>query len=189
MPPETATLEQDRYQQEEDRRARLEWTRIANAHDILNAKRELRDAARQLAEKLNEEIARGNEYTAFTIAALLAAAKDIIDFGLGAFLIGLIPIAGQLPGYFLSAFLTYFLWRKGWFLRTRIRVIWWSLGIFFDNLPAFNMLPINTLVVLYAWHIVRKRGDAARKKLNALHELTQEEISRLNNDISLLDNA
>ena len=143
--------------------------------------------AKLLSEKLNEEIDRGNDTGAFMIAVFLAGMKDVIDIALYAVIIGIFPIIGQIPGIFISAFLTFFLWGKGWFLRTRLRVAWWGLGFFVDNLPVFNTLPIQTLAVLYAWHIVRKRAEAAEKKLGNLNALTSEEIKELTENIEILD--
>lgn len=144
-------------------------------------------AAERLAQKLNEEIARGHDTAAFSIALLLAAAKDGLDIFLAGILIGLVPFWGQIPGWFLTAFLAFFLWGKGWFLNTRIKVAWWVLGIFFDNLPVVNTLPMSILTVLYAWHIVRKRAAAAEKKLDKIKKLTEKEITALNENIALVD--
>jgi|SRR3989344_7324151 len=145
------------------------------------------DAAAKLAERLNKEIERGNDTAAFTIAIIFAASKDGLDIVLGAALFGLIPFFGQIPGLFITAFLTFFLWGKGWLLRTRIKVIWWVAGFFIDNLPAVNLLPIETIAVLYAWHNVRERKNIAEEKLKNLKSLTMEEINNLNNNIELLD--
>ena len=147
----------------------------------------LEQAAKRLAEKLNQEIERGNDFVAFIFAILLAAIKDALDIWLTAFLVGLVPIIGELPGIFLSLFLTFFLWGKGWFLKTKIKIIWWVLGFFFDNLPVVSVLPMNTLLVLYAWHNVRKRAKAAEEKIEKIEELTEKEIEELDKDISLLD--
>ena len=147
----------------------------------------LDDAARLLVQKLNKEIADGHDSVAFMLAILLAIMKDGLDFILDILGVGLIPILGQIPGYFLSAFLMVFLWGKGYFLKGKIKIIYWIFGLFFDNLPAFNALPLNTLTVIYAWHVVRKRAGKAREKLDDVKKLTEQEVEDLNNDISLLD--
>ncbi len=145
------------------------------------------EAAQRLSEKLNREIERGNDFIAFSIALFLAMFKDGLEIVLDLTAVGLVPVLGQIPGIFLSVFLTAFLWEKGWFLKTRIKVIWWVLGFFIDNLPAANALPMSTLSVLYAWRIVRKRARAAEEKLEKIKELTEKEIESLDKDISLLD--
>lgn len=162
-------------------------SRSLDIDSVVNEKKLITEAARLLAETLNKEIASGNDTTAFSIALLLAAAKDGVDIYLNALLVGLIPFLGQIPGYFLTAFLAYFLWGKGWFLKTRIKIIWWVMAIFVDNLPAINTLPISVLTVLYAWHIIRKRAAAAQRKLKNLEKLTEKEIGELNTNIDLLD--
>lgn len=137
--------------------------------------------------KLNKEIERGNDFMAFMIALSLAALKDILDLGLNIALVGLLPIVGQIPGFFLSVFLYLFLRGKGWFIKTKIKIMWWILGFFIDNLPVVNSLPMNTLAVLYAWRIVRKRASSAERKLEKIKELTEQEIENINNDISIID--
>ena len=153
----------------------------------------LTEAAKSLAGKLNQEIERGNDFIAFMFALLLAAIKDTLDLGLTAFLIGLLPFLGpfsflfEVPGLFLSVFLTAFLWGKGWFIKTKIKIIWWTLGFFVDNLPGVDAIPMSTFSVLYAWRNIRKRAKAAEEKLEKIKELTEKEIEELDKDISLLD--
>lgn len=145
--------------------------------------------AKELAEKLNTEIEKGNDNGAFMIALLLAAAKDFLDILLDLLLIGLIPGVGFLVGLFLTSFLFFFMLGKGWFLKWKIRFWFWILGFFVDGLPGFNALPINTLLVLYAWRLTKKRAKQGKLKLKNLSNLTEKEINELNNDISLLEEA
>lgn len=142
----------------------------------------LSDAAKSLAGKLNKQIEMGHESTAFSIAIMLAIMKDALDLGLDAVLIGLIPVVGQLPGYFLSAVLTYFLWGKGWFLKSKMKIIYLVCSVFFDNLPLFNALPLNTINVLYAWKVVKESGESAAKTMENLHALSEKELAELNEE-------
>jgi hypothetical protein len=155
-------------------------------------------SAIKLASRLNKEIERGHAGIAFFIAILLAAFKDfqdiiwglIGDALLAAFGIGVIPLAiTWAVGLFVSVTLTYFLWRKGWFIKTKIWIIWVIVGIFFENIPVFEMLPLEVLTVLYAWRNVRKRAKKAKHKLKNIDKLTAQEITALNEDIGLLENA
>lgn len=148
----------------------------------------LTEAGKKLAEKLNEEIERGDTNTAFFIALNIALFKDFQDVIVDFVGLGEIPLIGELIGLFCFAALTYFMWGKGWFLKTRLRIYWWVFGLFVDNLPLFNVLPIDTLLVLYAWHLVRKRSQAAKKQLGELNQLTEKEVAELNKNIGLLDN-
>lgn len=145
--------------------------------------------AQELAEKLNVEIEKGNDTGAFMTAILLAGFKDFMDFILTLMLIGLIPGVNFAVGLFLTSFLFFFMLGKGWFLKWRIRLWYWVLGLFVDGLPGFSALPINTLLVLYAWRLTKKRKAVAESKLRDLSHLTIHEINRLNNDISLLEKA
>lgn len=144
-------------------------------------------AAQELAGKLNEEIAKGNDTKAFMIALLLAAFKDFIDIILTVTLVGLIPGVNWAVGLFLTSFLFFFMLGKGWFLKWRIKLWFWILGLFIDGIPAVSALPINTLLVLYAWRLAKKRKAGAEIKMRDLSNLTENEINRLNNDISLLE--
>jgi hypothetical protein len=143
--------------------------------------------AQKLAGKLNEQIDKGNDTTAFMIALLLAAFKDFLDTVLTFSGIGLIPGTNFVIGMFLTTALFFFMLSKGWFLKTRIRVWFWVLGFFVDGLPAFSVLPIQSLLVLYAWRLARKRKAKAEIKLKDLDQMTDQEITKLNNDISLLE--
>ena len=152
--------------------------------------RKIVSEAQKLAEKLNVEIEKGNDTGAFMIAILLAGFKDFMDIILTLMLIGLIPGVNFAVGLFLTSFLFFFMLGKGWFLKWRIRIWYWILGLFVDGLPGFfSALPISTLLVLYAWRLTKKRKDAAEIKLRDLGHLTMHEINRLNNDISLLEKA
>jgi len=143
--------------------------------------------AKKLAEKLNIEIAKGNDTGAFMIALLLAAFKDFLDIVLTLLLIGLIPGVNLIVGLFLTSFLFFFMLGKGFLLKWKIRFWFWVLGLFVDGLPLFSALPINTLLVLYAWRLAKKRAKRGKLKLKNLSNLTENEINALNDDISLLE--
>jgi hypothetical protein len=140
------------------------------------------NAAKSLVDKLNKKIAMGEETTAFSIALLIAVIKDSMDIILDLAIIGLFPIIGQLIGYFVSTFLFFFLLGKGWILNKKLKIMYWILGFFFDNLPLFNALPVSTLNVLYAWRVVRKNGEKAKKTKAMFKELTEKQIEELNNE-------
>lgn len=154
---------------------------------FVNIEQTITSAAKGLAEKLNTEIEKGNDTGAFTLALLLASFKDFLDIVLTILLIGLIPGVTFCVGLFLTTFLFFFLLGKGWFLETRLKVWFWILGLFFDGLPAFSALPTNTLLVLYAWNLTKKRAAKARLKLKDLKSLSIQEINALNNNILLLE--
>lgn len=162
---------------EERHRMRLNWVRRL-PHSVDEA---VIRAAEALAEKLNREIAMGHDATAFTIALLLAAAMDGLDWGVSilAVLVGWIPLIGQMLAgallaggpyvkAFLWAFLTYFLWGKGWLLRSRVWVIRWILSFLLENIPIINLLPLNVIAVLWAWHNVRQAAAEAEENLRRL---------------------
>lgn len=152
-----------------------------------NVEQRIIHLAKKLAEKLNKEIEKGNDDTAFMLALLLAAFKDFLDIVLDFVLIGLIPGVSFAIGLFLTSFLFFFMLGKGWFLKWKIKFWFWVLGLFVDGLPLFNALPINVLLVLYAWRLTKKRAAKAKLKLKDLNNLTEKEINELNNDISLLE--
>ena len=174
--------DEERQQFEELEEERNGQTSADDAEEIEGNKKSIAAAASRLAQKLNKEIEEGHETTAFMIAIALAATKDGIDIILDLILIGEIPILGQIPGYFLSATLTYFLWGKGMLKRTKIRIAYYTLGLLADNLPLFNDLPLNTLMVLYAWHVVRKRAKEAEGELDGLKQKTGKELEELESE-------
>ena len=152
------------------------------------AKQRITQAAQALAKKLNKEIEKGHDTIAFSIAILLATFKDFFDLII--FLTGTsvyAPGVSMLTGLFLSSFLYFFLLGKGWFLKWRIRLEYWVLCLFFDGLPGFEALPINTLMVLYAWRLTKKRMRHAEVKMKELEVMTEVQITALNKDISLLE--
>lgn len=151
--------------------------------------RQIIEGAKKLAQKLNKEIEKGNDKTAFMIALMIAAFKDFLDVILTSLAIGLIPGVNFFIGLFLTSFLFFFMLRKGWFLKFRIKFWFWFLGLFIDGLPGFSVLPINILLVLYAWKITKKRSAKSELKLKNLNKLTNQEIEALNKDISLLESS
>jgi len=141
-------------------------------------------ATELIAEKLNKQIAEGNDVFAFSIALALAMIKDGVDIGLDfIFGVGEIPVLGQVPGYILSGILTYFLWGKGWFLAPKIRLAYYGLGLFVDNLPLANDLPMNTLVVLYAWHNVREKAKRSQEWLRELGRASEKRIREIEHEL------
>lgn len=145
------------------------------------------DAAKKLAVKLNEEIEKGNDTVAFMTALFIAAAKDSIDWILSLAAVGLIPGVGFTISVFVSAFLFFFMLGKGWFLSLRLKFWYWVLGLFVEGLPVFNLLPINSLLVLYAWRLTKKRAEESSIKLNHLNQMTRRQIRRLNQSIDVIE--
>lgn len=135
----------------------------ARAHQI--------KSAFQLAGHLNQLIKDGHVTTAFMIALMLAGAKDGWDWTLGK-----IPIVGLIGGTCISLALFLFLWGKGMFKRGKIKMARFILILFFDNIPLIKNIPMNTLMVLYAWHVVKKRAREAEEKLQNLKEQTGHEL-------------
>ena len=175
-------MENNRFPDEEEAMERLYMARM---QDKISAEKLVFVVAERVARKLNKLIEEGHDSAAFFIAIFLAAIKDSVDWGSDLFLIGLIPIVGQLPGLFISAILMYFLWGKGWFNKTKIKIIWWVFGLFFDNLPLLNDMPMTVFTVLMAWHVVRKKARKAEKDLEKLNEKTIEELEKIEKETEI----
>jgi hypothetical protein len=143
--------------------------------------------AEKLAGKLDEEIQRGHNTTAFSIALLIAVFKDFQDVILALVGLGEIPLLGEILGLFCFTCLTIFMFNKGFMLKTRLRIMWWVLGLIVDNLPLFSILPIETILVLYAWYLVKKRSKKAKKAMEVLNLLSLKEIKLINDNIELID--
>ena len=160
---------------------------IARRQDRLSAEKFVVEAAERVAKKLNKMIETGHDDSAFMIALLLAAFKDFLDIVLDILLIGLIPGVSFFIGLFLTSFLFFFLLGKGWFLKTRLKIWFWILGLFVDGLPVFNALPTNVLLVLYAWHLAKKRARNAEENLEKLKEKTLEELEEIDKNTGIED--
>ena len=170
------------FELEESHHFNLETARL------LDARKSILGLAERLAQKLNHEIEKGNDTGAFTIALILAIAKDALDGFLDFMLIGLIPVIGALPGIFISLTLTFFLLRKGWFLKTQAKVVWWVVTLVFDNIPFVNAAPLSTIQVLLAWRNVKKKAHNAKVTLANLDNLSSSELEEIDTDINTLDN-
>lgn len=135
-------------------------------------------AAERAASKLEEMIAKGHDKTAFFIVLAIALLKDgILDIILDFLGFGLIPILGQIPGYFLSAVLFYLMWGKG---MIKGRIFAWVLSFFIiDSLPFFKEFPFTTVAVLFSWQgVVRKTRQLEAEK-ERLEEMTEEEVEQI----------
>lgn len=152
----------------------------------------------KISGKLNEEIAQGHDTTAFTIAIMMAAAKDSMDLAYAgvAWFIQAFPGVGQIlvvvaapikiaVGGLLTLSLQYFLFRKGFLKKVRIRIYYWVFGFLFDNLPAFDALPIQTLMVIVAWRTVRKRAEKAQEVLKKIKGRSETELQQIYKDLVL----
>lgn len=167
---------------EEQRMSRLNQAR-AEA-DKINTEQSVVEFAQKVAGKLNKLIEQGHDTTAFGIAIALACLKDGVDIGLDFIIVGEIPIIGQSPGIFISVALIYFLYGKGYFNNTKIKIILWGLGLFADNLPfLINDLPMTVLSVLMAWHVVRKRARKAEEDMQELPKKTMEELETIGQEV------
>lgn len=159
-----------------------------NRHTELRANRgKIVDSARRLAEKLNVEIEKGNDRGAFLLALSVAVAKDSLDIILDFAVVGLVPGVGSAISLFVTAFLFFFMLGKGWFLSTRLRFWYWVLGFFVDGLPLFNALPTSSLLILYAWHITKKRSEEGSAKLKNLNSLTRRKVRRISQTIKMME--
>jgi hypothetical protein len=138
------------------------------------------ESAKKLADKLNEEIEKGNDTSAFLVALGVAILKDSMDIILSFAVVGLVPGVGLAISLFVTTFLFFFMLGKGWFLSARLRFWFWVLSFFVDGLPLFNTLPTSSLLVLYAWRLTKKRAADGSTKLKRLNSLTRRSVRRLN---------
>jgi len=164
---------------EEERIMNLQRARFARK---IGAERAVAALAQKLADKLNKIIADGNDKSAFLVVVTLALIKDgLLDIGLDFLGIGLIPIVGQIPGYFVSATLFYFMRGKG-MLRGKMfgRVLVFFLA---DSFPLVEELPITVFAVLFAWRGLVKKARQAERDLPVLAQKTQEELEAIEQEV------
>ncbi|MCF7865582.1 MAG: hypothetical protein K9M11_03700 [Candidatus Pacebacteria bacterium] len=145
------------------------------------------EGARRLAERLNKEIEKGNDTGPFLVALGVAVLKDTMDIVLSFAVVGLVPGVGWAISLFVTTFLFFFMLGKGWFLSTRLRIWFWVLGFFVDGLPVFGDLPISSILVIYAWHLTKKKAEESSVKLKNLNRLTRRDMKRLNQTIHTLE--
>ncbi len=135
--------------------------------------RQARSAEGQgLAAELRQDVDCSRDTHVFTIAMVLAAAKDASDLGLTLITAGGAPVLGTLFGWALVLLNWWFLTGNGWFKESQaqLRFLYWALGFFVDNLPLVSALPINTLIVLYAWSDIQQKAGISSKKLTELEQ-------------------
>ena len=62
-------------------------------------------------------------------------------------------------------------------------MILWAMGFFIDSFWPFDSLPITTVMVLLAWHNVRKKAREAKEELGSLSKKTQQEIEKIDQEL------
>ncbi|MEK7187780.1 MAG: hypothetical protein AAB691_02965 [Patescibacteria group bacterium] len=162
---------------------------IENISYHLNTDQVLK-AAKHTADKLQEEIDRGNKLTVFTILIAFAGFVDFWE------VIGTITLIQPLLdtaviGFVIEAIppatLHYFMKQNGWFAEGRgsdktnkrqLKFIFWILS-FIDAIPVIEILPLQTYGVLKVWKSVKKQAAEAEDELKELEYRTAEEISRI----------
>lgn len=160
---------------EEEKLARLQMSRARHRFSL---QKSTSNAAAKVTGKLEEMIARGNDKTALFVVLALAALKDggldiILDF----LFIGLLPIIGQIPGYFISAVLFALMWGKG---MLKGRIFAWVLSFFVaDSLPFVEELPLTVTAVLFAWHGLVKKVREMEEQKKRIGKMSQEEIEQI----------
>ena len=134
--------------------------------------------AKGTAEKLEKMIAKYDKEALLIVLALAlikdGAADVLLDFFFG---VGLIPILGQIPGYFISAVIFYLMWGKG-MLKGRI-MAWVFLLLIGDSLPILEEFPITTFTVLFAWRGFVKKIKQAEADKERLAEATSDELEEI----------
>ncbi len=76
---------------------------------------------------------------------LLGPGKDGLDWAMDLFLIGEIPLLGQVPGILLTLFIAAYALRQGGTKRGGIRLAVSGLLMAADNLPLVNNLPLMSI--------------------------------------------
>ena len=166
-------MPKDINQIEEERAGRLSQARLTTStlKDIasLNSK--------GIAEKLEKMIAKYDKEALLIVLALAFIKDGAMDILLDLIGVGLIPIIGQIPGYFISAVIFYLMWGKG-MLKGRI-MAWVLLLLIGDSLPFLEEFPITTFTVLFAWRGLVKKIKQAEADKERLSEATNEEFEEI----------
>lgn len=128
-------------------------------------------------ENLEKMIAKYDKEALMIVLALALIKDGVMDILLDFFGIGLIPILGQIPGYFITAVIFYLMWGKG-MLKGRITA-WVLMLLIGDNLPVVEEFPITTFTVLFAWRGLVKRIKQAESDKERLAEATRDELEEI----------
>lgn len=111
--------------------------------------------ASELALKHRRAI-QGGDFSVFLPALAFAIAKDtVFDF---------IPVLGEVFGIFVTVYLLIFLWGKG---KWKVRIVIFILSCF-EAIPFVNIIPFQTVCVLYAYHQAKKDAKQAQEQLSTL---------------------
>lgn len=159
-------------EQEEDGEEKQRYR--THLYQLLTQRRGLIVKAAQLAlEFRTAEAEHRNEVFLFaTILALMKDVPDMFTFGISTMLTWAITI-----------FLFIFLWGRGtWAVRIVL-----ALGSLFELIPFVNILPVETLCVLYAWVESTKQAEKDKNDAEEQEKHTEnlkKELSKLNQHIS-----
>lgn len=155
----------------------MEWTaelQRQRVRDLLTRKAGIEQLVKRVVAQLNKQIKAGHDVVPFMVAIGVAFIKDASDFF----------VVATSVTWAINLFLFYFLWGKGYFLKQRIQIIRWGLSFVIESIPVINVLPINTMTMFYAWHVVRKRARKAKKRLDTIQEASREELESIENEIN-----
>ncbi len=139
-------------QAEENRLIELRQTRRKSPRLIVS---------KLITQKMLKAVEDGRSWV-WPFAFMLAIFNDLIDIGI----IGSLPIIGDIVDFIVWAILFAFTMSLGGHLRIKIRIMV-SLAGFFELLPivVMDLLPIWTLVVLWAYYRTQKSSEIAERGL------------------------
>lgn len=134
--------------------------------------------AAKVAQKLNKAVKQGHQNAVFFFIAILAIIKDWADAPAQADF----TIVVRLILFFITALITIFMFRKGWFFfkKSRLRIVLWFISLFIDIVPILGFAPMITLNVLITWHSINKTAKKAQQNLVELKQKTKEELMEIN---------
>jgi hypothetical protein len=93
----------------------------------------------------------------------MALLNDFLDF----LAIGSVPMLGDLIDILTGLVLFMFLFDIGGMIRLKVKIAIF-IASFFELIPFVDLVPIWTICILWAWYIVRKKGNAAENGLRKL---------------------
>jgi hypothetical protein len=116
-------------------------------------------SATHLALEHRRRVKEG-DLSVFLMPLAFALAKDgIFDF---------IPFIGLVFGFFISVYLFIFMWGRG---KWKVRLVVFFLSLL-DLIPFINLIPFQTVCVLYAYHVAKKDADKSKGVLDSLDRAT-----------------
>lgn len=120
------------------------------------------EISQELVDRMTKAV-KDKESWVWPFVLGIALLNDFLDL----LVIGSIPVVGDLIDIFTGLTLFLFLFDIGGMIRLKVRIAIF-IANFFELIPLVDFIPVWTICILLAWHIVHKKGNVAESGLRKL---------------------